>query len=122
MGNHTLSRPSVNRYTIPRCTACADPPEVLTRVDVYAVIRTMYANWPERAQAEERMARTAGLKRKSSFVAERTLERAKKALGVPTDAQVVRLSLERAAEMEEFWRFMLRNRRRILKPGSIKSP
>jgi hypothetical protein len=38
---------------------------------------------------------------------------------VPTDAEVVRLSLERAAEMEEFWRFMQQSRR-ILKPGSIK--
>ena len=55
------------------------------------------------------------------FVEERTLKRAKKALGVPTDAEVVRLSLERAAEMEEFWRFMQQSRR-ILKPGSIKSP
>jgi hypothetical protein len=67
------------------------------------------------------MARTAGLKRRSFFVEERTLERAKKALGVPTDAEAVRLSLERTAEMEEFWRFMQRSRRR-LKPGSIKSP
>jgi hypothetical protein len=67
------------------------------------------------------MAQAAGLKRKSFFVEERTLKRAKKALGVPTDAEVVRLSLERAAEMEEFWRFMQQSRR-ILKPGSIKSP
>ena len=65
------------------------------------------------------MARTASLKRKSFFVEERTLQRAKKALGVPTDAEVVRLSLARAAEMEEFWRFM-RQTRRTLKPGSIK--
>jgi hypothetical protein len=66
------------------------------------------------------MARTAGHKRKPFFVAESPLERAKKAPGVPTDAKVVRLSLERATEMEEFWRFMQQNRR-ILKPGSIKS-
>jgi hypothetical protein len=85
------------------------------------IIRTMYAYGPDRAQAEERMARTAGLKRKSFFVEERTLARAKKALGVPTDAEVVRLSLERAADMEEFWHFMQQNRR-ILKPGSIKRP
>ena len=55
---------------------------------------------------------------------ERRLERAKKmlaVLAVPMDTEVVRLSLERAAEMEEFWRFMQQNRR-ILKPGSIKSP
>ena len=60
-----------------------------------------------------------GLKRKSFFVEERTLKRAKKALGVPTDAEVVRLSLERAVEMEEFWRFMHQSRR-VLKRGSIK--
>ena len=85
------------------------------------IIRTMYAYAPDRAQAEEHMAQTAGLKRKSFFVEERTLKRAKKALGVPTDAEVVRLSLERAAEMEDFWRFMQQSRR-ILKPGSIKRP
>jgi hypothetical protein len=67
------------------------------------------------------MARAAGLKRRSFFVEERTLQRAKKALGVPTDADAVRLSLERAAEMEEFWGFMRRTRR-LLKPGSIASP
>jgi hypothetical protein len=67
------------------------------------------------------MARAAGLKRRSFFVEERTLQRAKKALGVPTDADAVRLSLERAAEMEEFWGFMRRTRR-LLKPGSISSP
>ena len=48
------------------------------------------------------------------------LKRANKTLGAPTDAEVVRLSLERLAGMEEFWRFMQQNRR-ILKPGSIKS-
>jgi hypothetical protein len=74
-----------------------------------------------RGSAEEHVARIAVLKRKSFFIEERTLRRAKKALGVPTDAEVVRLSLERAAEMEEFWRFMRRTRR-VLKPGSIKSP
>lgn len=83
-------------------------------------IAIVYAYPDGRAPAEERMPRTVGLKRKSFFVEERTLQRAKKALGVPTDAEVVRLSLERAAEMEEFWRFM-RQTRRILKPGSIKS-
>jgi hypothetical protein len=85
------------------------------------IIRTMYAYAPDMAQAEEHMAQTTGLKRKSFFVEERMLKRAKKALGVPTDAEVVRLSLERAAEMEDFWRFMQQSRR-ILKPGSIKRP
>jgi hypothetical protein len=47
------------------------------------------------------------------------LARAKKALGVPTDAEVIRLSLARVAEMDEFWRFM-KQTRRTLRPGSIK--
>jgi hypothetical protein len=35
-----------------------------------------------------------------------TLSRAKKALGVKTEAEAIRLSVERVAEMEEFWEFM----------------
>jgi hypothetical protein len=38
-------------------------------------------------------------------VNERALSRAKKALGVKTEAVVIRLSVERIAEMEEFWEF-----------------
>ena len=67
------------------------------------------------------MAREAILKRKSFFVDERALRRAKKALGVPTDAEVIRVSVARIAEMEEFWRF-IKNSRRVLKPGSMKTP
>jgi len=67
------------------------------------------------------MRRNGALTRKSFFVDERALRRAKKLLGVPTDAQVVRASVDRIAEMEEFWRFM-KNSRRILKPGSVKTP
>jgi hypothetical protein len=76
---------------------------------------------PTGLEGEEHVTRATGLKRKSFFIEEHMLERAKKALGVPTDAEVVRLSLERAAEMEEFWRFMQQSRR-SLKPGSIKKP
>jgi len=65
------------------------------------------------------MGRVASLKRKSFFVDQRTLERAKKALGVVTDAEVVRLSIARVAEMEEFWRFM-KETRRTIKPGSFQ--
>jgi hypothetical protein len=43
------------------------------------------------------------LKRKSYFIDERALNRAKKALGVKTEAEIIRLSVERVAEMEEFW-------------------
>ena len=59
------------------------------------------------------------LKRKSYFVDERVLNRAKRALGVKTEAEVIRLSVERVAEMEEFWEFMKKSRR-SLKPASVE--
>jgi hypothetical protein len=59
------------------------------------------------------------LKRKSYFIDERALNRAKKALGVKTEAEIIRLSVERVAEMEEFWEFMKKTRR-SLKPGSVE--
>ena len=61
------------------------------------------------------------LKRKAFFVDEQSLQRAKKALGVRTDADAVRGSLEWVAEMEEFWRFMRRTRG-TLRQGSIAEP
>ena len=61
------------------------------------------------------------LKRKSFFVDERALRRAKKVLGVATDAEAVRASLEQIAEMERFWRFMKRTRG-ALSPGSFRAP
>jgi len=64
------------------------------------------------------MARRANLKRTSLFVDVRTLRRARKALGVSTDAEAVRISVERVAEMEAFWRFM-RKTRGVFKPGSF---
>ncbi len=64
------------------------------------------------------MAATA-LKRKSFFVDERALMRAKKVLGVETDAEVIRLSIERIADMEEFWQFMNKSRGK-LKAGSFE--
>ena len=68
-----------------------------------------------------KMAASGKLKRKSYFVDERALNRAKKALGVETEAEAIRLSVERVAEMEEFWEFMSKTRR-SLKPGSILKP
>ena len=65
------------------------------------------------------MAAREKIKRKSYFVDERALNRAKKALGGKTEAEVVRLSVERVAEMEEFWKFMKKTRR-SLKPGSVE--
>lgn len=64
------------------------------------------------------MARTANLKRKSFFVDERSLRQARRLLGVATDAEAVRLSLARTAEMERFWRFM-DGSRKALSPGSM---
>ena len=66
------------------------------------------------------MPRAAVLKRKAFFVDEQVLRRAKRLLWVKTDAEVVRLSVDRAAEMEEFWRFMKKSRR-SLAPGSVKT-
>lgn len=63
----------------------------------------------------------AKLKRKSFFVDEAVLHRAKKALRVTTDAEVIRLSVERIAEMGEFWEFMKKSRR-TLQPGSLERP
>jgi hypothetical protein len=59
--------------------------------------------------------------RKSVWVDERALRRAKKLLGVTTDAEVIRLSVDRIAEMETFWRFMRRSRG-SLQPGSVQIP
>ena len=61
------------------------------------------------------------LTRKSFFVDERALRRAKKLLGVTTDAEVIRLSVDRIAEMERFWRFMRRSRG-SMRPGSFRTP
>jgi len=59
------------------------------------------------------------LKRKSFFVDADAVRRARKALGVSTDAEAVRLAIERVAEMEEYWSFMDRSRSK-LKSGSIE--
>lgn len=67
------------------------------------------------------MPRQGILKRKSFFVDERALRRAKKVLKVATDAEVVRTAVERIAEMEAFWRLM-KDSRATLRPGSVKAP
>jgi hypothetical protein len=61
----------------------------------------------------------ASLKRKSFFIDEMMLKRAKRALGVRSDAEAVRRSLESVAEIERFWRW-LDGTRRSLPPGSIE--
>jgi hypothetical protein len=52
------------------------------------------------------MAKRNQLKRKSFFVDETVLHRAKRLLRASSDAEAIRLSLERVAEMEQYWRFM----------------
>ena len=63
-------------------------------------------------------ARRARYTRKSFFVDARTISQARKALGVGTDAEAVRLAVDRVVEMEKFWRFM-HGSRASLKVGSI---
>jgi len=67
------------------------------------------------------MAKKAKLKRKSFFVDEAQFRRAKRALGVRTDAEVVRLAVEGIAEMEQFWKFIKKSRS-ALKSGGLERP
>ncbi len=67
------------------------------------------------------MGTRSSLKRRAFFIDEQALRRARKALGAATDAEAVRMSVERVAEMEDFWRFMERTRASV-KRGSIEAP
>ncbi len=67
------------------------------------------------------MAGRSNLKRKSYFVDEGAVRRARNALGVATDSEAVRLAVEHVAEMEEFWAFMERSRGK-LGPDGIRRP
>jgi hypothetical protein len=66
------------------------------------------------------MSRTARLTRKSYFVDPRMVRRARKVLGVATEAETIRVAVERVTEMEMFWRWM-RKSRRSLRPGSFET-
>jgi hypothetical protein len=61
------------------------------------------------------------LSRKSFFVKPKTLRRARRAMGVATDAEAVRMALEWAASSEEHWR-LLRKSAGKLKRGSFRQP
>lgn len=65
------------------------------------------------------MPRSGTLVRKSYFVDPRAVRRARKALGAASEAEAVRRSLERIAEMDAFWRFMTKSRG-ALKSGSTE--
>ena len=66
------------------------------------------------------MPKQTTLTRKSFFIDAGTLRRAKRVLRVRTDSEAVRLSLERVAEMDRFWRFIGKSRA-VLKPGSLET-
>jgi hypothetical protein len=72
-------------------------------------------------RVESLVAREGTLKRASFFIDVRALRRARTALRASSDAETVRMSVEHIADMERFWRFMKRSRRK-LKPGSIEAP
>ncbi len=61
------------------------------------------------------------LKRRAFFVDDHALARAQKLLGARTKAEAVRLSVERIAEMERFWRFM-KQTAGTARPGSFRRP
>jgi hypothetical protein len=67
------------------------------------------------------MARKRTLTRKAFFVDEAAVRRARRVLGVRTDAEAIRLALDRINEAEDFWTLMRRYRGK-LKPGSIRLP
>lgn len=64
---------------------------------------------------------TARYTRRSFFVDDGAIRRARRALGVQTNAEAVRVAVERVVEMEEYWRFMQRSRA-SLPPESIDIP
>ena len=54
------------------------------------------------SECEDKMAKETALTRKSFYIDQKTLRRARQILRVRTDAEAIRLSLERVAEMEKF--------------------
>jgi hypothetical protein len=67
---------------------------------------------------EDAVAKETTLIRKSFYIDQNTLRRAKRVLRARTDAEAIRLSLERVAEMEKFWQFMTKTHG-VLKRGSL---
>jgi DNA-dependent RNA polymerase auxiliary subunit epsilon len=66
-------------------------------------------------------ARPVRYTRKSFFVDAKAIDQARRVLGAGTNAEAVRLAVDRVVEMEKFWRFMA-GTRAGLKPGSIEAP
>jgi hypothetical protein len=67
------------------------------------------------------MSKRIRLARRTFFVDPRKVRRARRALGVTTDAEAVRLSMERVVEMEELRRFLEKSRG-ALAAGSFDGP
>jgi hypothetical protein len=63
----------------------------------------------------------AKLKRKSFFVDEADLRRARQALGASTDSEAIREALREVSRMRSLWRFMERSRGSLPK-GSFSTP
>jgi hypothetical protein len=61
------------------------------------------------------------LVRRSFFVSTPVLRKARRALGAKTDAEAVRLSVERVAEMDAFWRLMEKGHGAV-RSGSFRQP
>ena len=59
----------------------------------------------------KRSRRPAKYTRKSFFVNAKAIGQARRALGVGTDAEAVRVAVDRVVEMEKFWSFMSATRR-----------
>jgi hypothetical protein len=72
-------------------------------------------------KGKSKMERKVKLKRKMFFVDERKLRKAKKILSLNSEAEVVRVALDRILEMEEFWRFMEETRFTTLTETSSSS-
>jgi len=60
-------------------------------------------------------------KRASLTVDAQAIARVRKALGASTNAEAIRLAVDRVVEMERYWRFMTMSRR-TLRTGSIEEP
>ena len=65
------------------------------------------------------MSKRVQLKRKSFFVDETMLRRAKRLLRASTEAEAIRLSLERVAEMERYWQACVQQRQRRGRDGPL---
>jgi hypothetical protein len=81
---------------------------------MYAIVES-----PRRPDMSRGKARR--LTRRSFFVSTPVLRKARRALSAKSDAEAVRLSIERIAEMDAFWRLM-RKSYGAGRPGSFRLP